>query len=79
MRKLIIIFFLLVATGKKEYQRRAETIVRGNLANFSPSGRSTCAFVFPRRIDGVEAHYADAYANDQDWAMFFCLQVKPLK
>lgn len=64
------------ATGKKEYQTRAENIVDQNLANIFENGRATCAFVFPRRINGEKAHYADAYANDQDWGLAFYLLVK---
>ena len=32
-------------------------------------------FVFPRRVNGEPAHYADAYANDQDWALLFYMLV----
>lgn len=64
------------ATGKKEYQTRAENIVDQNLANIFENGRATCAFVFPRRINEEKAHYADAYANDQDWGLAFYLLVK---
>ena len=63
------------ATGKTEYQQRAENIVRGNLSLFFEDGRATCAFVFPRRVNGEPAHYADAYANDQDWALLFYILV----
>ena len=63
------------ATGKTGYQHRAENIVRGNLSLFFEDGRATCAFVNPRMINGTPAHYADAYANDQDWALMFYLMV----
>jgi hypothetical protein len=63
------------ATGKMEYQQRAENIVRGNLSLFFEDGRATCAFVFPRRVNDEPAHYADAYANDQDWALLFYMLV----
>ena len=63
------------ATGKTEYQQRAENIVRGNLSLFFEDGRATCAFVFPRRVNGEPAHYADAYANDQDWALLYYMLV----
>lgn len=63
------------ATGDARYQRRAENIVRGNLSLFSEDGRATCAFVNPRMVNGMPAHYADAYANDQDWALMFYLMV----
>lgn len=64
-----------IATGKTDYQLRAENIVRNNMCQFYEDGRATCAFVYPRRIDGKAAHYADAYANDQDWALVFYLLV----
>lgn len=63
------------ATGIQDYQQCAENIVRGNLSLFREDGRATCAFVFPRRVNGESAHYADAYANDQDWALLYYLIV----
>ena len=44
-------------------------LLKANLASFSPDGRATCAYLYPRRIDGIPGRYADAYANDQDWAL----------
>lgn len=58
-----------------DYQRRAEQCVRNNLCLFFEDGRATCAFVMPRRVNGEAAHYADAYANDQDWALMYYLMV----
>lgn len=46
-----------------------EEILKANLASFSPDGKATCAYLYPRRIDGKPGQYADAYANDQDWAL----------
>lgn len=40
-----------------------------------PGGKAACAFVYPRLVNGEPAHYADAYANDQDWALIFYLLV----
>ena len=65
----------VTATGIHDYQQRAENIVRGNLSLFREDGRATCAFVFPRCVNGEPAHYADAYANDQDWALLFYMLV----
>lgn len=64
-----------LATGDDSYQRRAEEIVRNNLSNVSEDGSGSCAFVFPRRVNGLPAHFADPYANDQDWALYYYLQV----
>ena len=38
-------------------------------------GTGSCAFVYPKRIYGEKAHFADAFANDQDWALAFYLMV----
>jgi len=62
-------------TGKSTYQQRAEQTVQGNLSLFFEDGKATCAFVYPRLVNGEPAHYADAYANDQDWALIFYLLV----
>lgn len=69
-------YYYAQATGKTEYQQRAERIVEGNLSQFFEDGSATCAFVYPRRVNGVPARYADAYANDQDFALVFYLLVK---
>ena len=44
-------------------------ILAANLASFFPDGSATCAYLYPRRIDGKPGKYADPYANDQDWAL----------
>ena len=63
------------ATGDENYQRRAENIVSNNLCQFFEDGTASCAFVYPRRVNGEPAHYFDAYANDQDFALMFYMLV----
>ena len=62
-------------TGEDTYQQRAIQTVRGNLSLFANDGRASCAFVYPRRVNGLRANFADAYANDQDWALLYYLMV----
>jgi hypothetical protein len=62
-------------TGEDTYQQRAMQTVRGNLSLFANDGRASCAFVYPRRVNGLRANFADAYANDQDWALLYYLMV----
>ena len=62
-------------TGDNSYQLRAEQTVRNNLSLFFEDGKATCAFVYPHRVNGDTAKYADAYANDQDWALMYWLLV----
>jgi hypothetical protein len=63
------------ATGDRGYAARAEQIIRNNLSLFTPEGRASAAFVYPVSVDGIKAHVADPYANDQDWALVHALQI----
>lgn len=68
--------FYSLCTGDESWQRRAENIVDNNLCLFMPDGKASCAYMYPRRVDGKVAKFYDAYANDQDWALAYYLQVK---
>ena len=68
-------FYYAKATGKEEYMKMAKEIVRNNLCNVFEDGTGSCAFVYPKRINGEKAHFADAFANDQDWALAYYLLV----
>lgn len=68
--------FYSLCTGDVSWQRRAEHIVDNNLCLFRPNGKASCAYLCPRRVDGKQAKFYDAYANDQDWALAYYLQVK---
>nr|DAY61026.1 MAG TPA: glycoside hydrolase family protein [Caudoviricetes sp.] len=61
-------------TGGEAYQKRAEDSLRASLSLFYPDGSASCAFVYPVSVNGHKAYYADAYANDQDWALYFMLR-----
>ena len=68
--------FYSLCTGDVSWQRRAEHIVDNNLCLFRPDGKASCAYLYPRRVDGKQAKFYDAYANNQDWALAYYLQVK---
>ena len=72
-------YYYALASGKREYMAKARRITSGNLSIFSPDGSASCASLAPRRVDGREGHYSDAYANDQDWALVAYLLVHPGK
>lgn len=59
------------AMGDKDYQQRANNILRNNLCQFFEDGKASCAFVYPSHVDGKQAYFFDPYANDQDWAMVY--------
>ncbi|MCW3058616.1 MAG: hypothetical protein JWQ02_437 [Capsulimonas sp.] len=60
---------LALATHDASARKRAERIVQNNLCSFRPDGRASCAYVYPREIDGNPGQFFDAWANDQDWAL----------
>ncbi len=68
-------YYYAKATGKEEYMVKAKDNVRNSLCNVFEDGTGSCAFVYPKRINGENAHFADAFANDQDWALAFYLLV----
>ncbi len=41
---------------------------------FTDEGRASCAYVYPNRVNGAKGEYFDAYANDQDFALYFLLK-----
>lgn len=57
------------ATGKRQYADRARSILLSNLCLFTPDGRGSCAYIYPRTVDGQHGELYDPYANDQDWAL----------
>ena len=64
-------------TGNKEYQKRAENIVRNNLCLFTPfeDGKASCAYIYPKTVNGAKGQFYDLYANDQDWALVYYMLV----
>lgn len=61
-------------TGNTDYAARADKSLRAVLSMFYPDGRATCAFVYPVTVNGERAHYADSYANDQDWGLYYAMR-----
>lgn len=68
--------FLLYAmiTGKQEYIQKAEHSLRGVLSMIHEDGTATCAYVYPHKVNGIRADFADPMANDQDWGVYFMLR-----
>jgi hypothetical protein len=62
-------------TENKEYEERAKNILRNNLCLFAEDGRGSCAYIYPYKVNGEQGQFYDSYANDQDWALYFYLQV----
>ena len=63
------------STEDTAYIEKARNIVRNNLCLFFEDGKASCAYLYPYKVDGKPTQYYDAYANDQDWALVYYLQV----
>lgn len=62
-------------TQQKSYQQRAVEIVKNNLLNFKEDGRASCAYLYAEKINGKPGKFYDPYANDQDWALVYYLDI----
>lgn len=63
-------------TDNSEYIKKAEASYRGVMSMFMPDGSASCAYVYPVSVNGIEGGYYDAYANDQDWGLYFMMRYK---
>lgn len=62
-------------THDLNYKRKAENILRNNLCLFFENGRASCAYIYPYKVNGQKAAFYDPFANDQDWALNFYLDI----
>lgn len=65
-------------SGAAGYAQRADAILRNNLSLFTPEGRAHAAFIYPKTVNGLQAHVADPLANDQDWTLVHALQLREI-
>ena len=38
-------------------------------------GTGSCAYVYPKTVNGIMGEFLDAFANDQDFTMYFLMKV----
>lgn len=61
-------------TGEPAYREKAEHSLRGTLSLIHADGTASCAYVYPVSVNGKKTNYADPWANDQDWSLYFYLK-----
>lgn len=66
-----VFFNYYLQTNKTEYLKKAEHSLRGVLSLFGEDGAATCAYVYPLAVNGTRGKYADPWANDQDWGLYY--------
>ncbi len=63
-------------TGEKKYKQYCEMGIRNCLCLFDEKGRGSCAYVYPFRIDSTPGEFYDEWANDQDFALYFLMDIE---
>lgn len=56
------------------FKGKADKTLKGVLSLFHEDGSASCAMVYPMSVNGVRAGFYDAWANDQDWGLYFALK-----
>uniref|UniRef100_UPI0006D25307 hypothetical protein n=1 Tax=Clostridium sp. NkU-1 TaxID=1095009 RepID=UPI0006D25307 len=62
------------AVKKADYRDKIEKTFRGVLSMIHEDGGASCAYLYLMEVNGIEANYADPWANDQDWGLYFNLK-----
>jgi hypothetical protein len=62
-------------TSDVSYEKRAKRIVENNLLNFSEDGSASCAYLYPAYINNTAGKFYDEFANDQDWALLYYIEL----
>ncbi|MDD6735382.1 MAG: hypothetical protein PUE13_03610 [Clostridiales bacterium] len=66
-------FYLL--SGDEKYKHAAENCIRNCLCLFFRDGGASCAYVYPFCVDDHDGEFYDDWANDQDFALYFAMQI----
>lgn len=62
-------------TGDESYKLRSRKILDNNLLNFKEDGTASCAYLYPAYINDEHGKFYDPFANDQDWALVYYLDI----
>lgn len=60
-------------SGNEKYRKMADNCIRSCLCLFMEDGSASCAYVYPYKIDKYKGGFFDAWANDQDFALYFSM------
>jgi len=60
----------------EDYKKAAEECIRNCLCLFTDEGKGSCAYVYPYKVDEYKGQFFDEWANDQDFALYFALEIK---
>ncbi len=64
-----------LVSGDESYLTAANIGIRNCLCLFNDKGEGACAYVYPFRANGKAGAFYDEWANDQDYALYFYLDI----
>lgn len=62
-------------SGDEIYKSAAERCIRNCLCLFNDKGEGSCAYVYPFKVNDIKGEFYDEWANDQDFALYFYLEI----
>ncbi len=69
-------YFLYGKLAKNDEAIKVGTeCIRNCTCLFKENGEASCAYVYPSFVNGVKGEFFDAFANDQDFALYFLLKI----
>lgn len=61
-------------TGDEEMMKMGMHSIENTACLYSSEGRGYCSYLYPRETNGYRAQRFNAYANDQDWALYYMMK-----
>lgn len=58
------------------YREKAKKTLYVVRSLFREDGSASCAMVYPMSVNGKEAHFYAPWANDQDWGLYYAVNLK---
>ncbi len=65
-----------VLTNDEKSKLHGRATVQNCTLLFNEDGRASCAHVYPFSVNGLRGDFYDSYANDQDFALYFLLEIE---
>ena len=62
-------------SGDGNYLKSAQKCIRNCLCLFEENGKGHCAYVYPFMLNDKKGRFYDEWANDQDFALYFALEL----
>lgn len=62
-------------SGEERYKLLAQQCMRNCLCLFNEKGKASCAYMYPFRLNEKPGEFYDDWANDQDFALYFALEL----